>query len=267
MPINPAAYSTFAMAAVLFWLGFTLRRRAGSCASRRIYLLVAVALALPCIVCDLFYTHLFDRWVWFYRFRAAPFSELFLSGIGLLAGFLYHWMDPETIGEKLVAPVGLLILVGLPFSKYALAPVDLSRLQTACNTEVCMQSTMSTCGPSSAATILNHYGHRASERELAKEAFTYRGGTESWYLARALRRRGFDADFKFQRPDSKDIPTPSIAGVVLPGDTGHFVAVLSSTPERVVIGDPLTGKLEISPSDLKKRYHFTGFYLVVRPRK
>jgi ketosteroid isomerase-like protein len=51
----------------------------------------------------------------------------------------------------------------------------------------------------------------------------------------------------------------TIAGVVLPGGAGHFVAVLSSTPNWVVIGDPLSGKLEMSGSDLNRRYHFTGF--------
>ena len=101
---------------------------------------------------------------------------------------------------------------------------------------------------------------------MAQEAFTYRGGTEIWYLARALRRRGFDADFVFQHPDSSLVPAPSIAGVVLPGGAGHFVAILSSTPERVIIGDPLSGRIEINRSSLKNRYRFTGFFLVVHPR-
>jgi predicted double-glycine peptidase len=265
MLINPATYPTFALAAIFFWIGLIVARKATP-SIRHILLLLAAVLALPCAVCDLFYTHLFDGWTLFYRFRAAPFSELSLAGIGLSAGMLYCWMEPDTLGEKLVVPVGLLIVLGLPFSKSALAPVDRSRLQQTCNGEVCLQSTMSTCGPSSAATILKLYGRAASEKELAEEAFTYRGGTESWYLARALRRRGFDADFIIQRSSSESIPAPSIAGVTLGGGTGHFVAVLSSTPERVVIGDPLTGKFEISRSDLKSRYHFTGFFLVIHPR-
>lgn len=266
MLINSLVYPTFALAFVLFWLGFTLARKAGSRLSRCFLWLLAAALGFPCIVCDLFYTHLFDGWALFYAFRAMPFSELSLAGIGLMAGLLYQWADPETLGEKLVVPLGLLVVLGLPFLKPVLAPVDLTRLQPTCNAEVCLQSTMSTCGPSSAATLLRLYGHTSSERELAQEALTSRGGTESWYLARALRRRGFDADFVLQNPDSSFVPAPSIAGVVLPGGAGHFVAILSSTPERVIIGDPLSGKIELNRSSLKSRYHFTGFFLVVHPR-
>jgi hypothetical protein len=133
MLINSLVYPTFALASVLFWLGFMLARRAGSRLSRRFLLLLAAALALPCIACDLFYTHLFDDWTWFYIFRATPLSELSLAGIGLTAGILYRWMDPETFGEKLVVPLGLLIVLGLPFSKSVLAPVDLSRLQQTCS--------------------------------------------------------------------------------------------------------------------------------------
>lgn len=264
--INPVAFPTFALAAVLFWLGFIIAGQIGSATIQRVLLLSSVVMSLPCVICDLFYTHLFDGWAWFYRFRAAPLSELSLAGIGLIAGILYCRIAPETLGEKLVVPMGLLILVGLPFSKSVLAPVDLGRLQPACNTEVCLQSTMSTCGPSSAATILKLYGHSASERELAQESFTYRGGTESWYLARSLRRRGFNVDFVFQHPDTALLPAPSIAGVVLDGGSGHFIAVLSTTPDRVVIGDPLKGRLDIKRSDLKSRYHFTGFFLVAHPR-
>ena len=266
MLINPTAFPTALLAAAFFWIGSLLDAKTTSTAKRCALLLAALVCALPCLTCDLFYTHLFDHWALFYRFRALPFSELTFAGAGLIAGILYSRLEPETLGEKLVAPLALLVLVGLPFSKSALDPVDLSRLQQECKGEVCLQSTMSTCGPSSAATILKSFGRTASERELAKEAFTYRGGTESWYLARALRSRGFDADFVFQSPEATSVPAPSIAGVVLKGGTGHFVAVLDSTPESVVIGDPLVGRMEIKRSDLKSRYRFTGFFLVVRQR-
>lgn len=266
MLINPTAFPTILLAAGFFWLGLWVERKATSTKERYGLLVVALVFALPCFASGLFYTHLFDHWASFYRFRALPFSELTFAGAGLIAGVFYGWLEPETWGEKVVVPVALLVLIGLPFSKSALDPVDLSRLQQECKGEVCLQSTMSTCGPSSAATILKVYGQAASERELAKEAFTYRGGTESWYLARALRRRGFDADFVFQPPEAASVPAPSIAGVVLKGGTGHFVAVLGSTNDSVVIGDPLIGRLDIKRSELQRRYRFTGFFLVFRDR-
>jgi Peptidase C39 family len=258
MLINPLAVPTIVVAGTLFWAGFDLFRKFSPRAARGCLLLFAFALALPCILCDLFYTHLFDSWTWFYSFRAIRLSELSIAGVGLLAGLIYGWLEPETFGEKLVVPVVLLVLVGLPFA------IDVAALRTVCNNDVCLQSTPSTCGPSSAATILKLYGVMSSERELATEAFTYRGGTENWYLARAMRRRGLTTRFIVQSPDSLSIPSPSIAGVVLEGGAGHFIAVLSATGDEVIIADPLVGKLNIRTPDLPKRYHFTGFFLLVR---
>lgn len=266
MQINPLATPTAVLAGALFWLGYVLERKAKAPAKHRSLRLLASLLALPCLVSDLFYTHLFDSWGGFYSFRAIPFSELSLAGVGLFAGVVFASIEPETLGERLVVPIGLVILVGLPFSKTVLAPIEIAALHETCESEVCLQSTPSTCGPSSAATVLKHYGFEASEKELAREALTYRGGTENWYLARALRRRGFDADFLVQPSESPTIPSPSIAGVRLEGGTGHFIAILQTDGEDVVIGDPLIGKLKLRRAELNRRYRFTGFFLVVRPR-
>lgn len=126
-----------------------------------------------------------------------------------------------------------------------------------------MQSTLSTCGPASTATILNSLGAKTSERELATECHTYQGGTESWYLARAIRRRGFEAAFRIEPENPPSLPSPAIAGVVLRGGAGHFIAVLSQTPDRAVIADPMKGKLVLDRASLLRLYHFTGFFLVV----
>jgi predicted double-glycine peptidase len=131
---------------------------------------------------------------------------------------------------------------------------------------------MSTCGPASAATLLNVLGHPASEQELARESFTSRGGTENWYLARALRRRGLDVAFELRPtvdgvlpsviPD--DIPSLAIAGVLLPGRAGHFIAILGSDGDSVTFADPIDGKHTMTRAQLLERYHFTGFFMVVR---
>jgi hypothetical protein len=81
--------------------------------------------------------------------------------------------------------------------------------------------------------------------------------------ARAFRRRGFRARFLIQPDSPGNLPSPAIAGVVLRGGAGHFVAVLSQTPDQVVIADPMIGKLAIDRKDLHNRYRFTGFFLVV----
>jgi hypothetical protein len=112
--------------------------------------------------------------------------------------------------------------------------------------------------------LLNLLGQPASEQEIAREAFTSRGGTENWYLARALRRRGLDVAFDIEPTGSSTIPSPAIAGVVLRGGVGHFIAVLGSADDTVTIVDPLDGKHTLDRAALSDRYRFTGFFMTVR---
>ncbi|MGO9865554.1 MAG: cysteine peptidase family C39 domain-containing protein [Terriglobales bacterium] len=266
MNLNPNAIPTIFIAILLFWLGSALGRKAKSKTSEVWLLLLSVLLSVPGCLFVLYYAHFFDRAAWFYSLRAFPHSELAASGLGLIAGVLHFWLQPKTLGEKLVIPTALGLLLFAPFVKSALDPVDETRLHETCAGEVCLQSTAPTCGPCSAATLLKLFGQVASEKELAHECFTYRGGTEIWYIARAFRRRGFIADFVIQPPNRMSPPSPSIAGVVLPGGAGHFIAVLSESGDQITIGDPLKGKLVLSRNEAAAAYHFTGFFLVIRPR-
>jgi len=249
----------------LFWLGRTV---GGRIASRRAWLIAAAAaavLAAPGLLFVVYYAHLFDGAVWFYRFRAAPMTELAACGLGFGAGL--------ALARRLGGPAGLfgwpavlLSLVLVPYLKPILDPVSFDHQRHSRDEGVVLQSTMSTCGPASAATILNLLGHPATERDLAREAFTSRGGTENWYLARALRRRGLDVDFQIQPADAAVLPSPAIAGVLLPGRAGHFIAILDGAGDQVRFVDPIDGKHTMTRPELLERYRFTGFLLVVRPR-
>jgi hypothetical protein len=253
-------------AAVLFFLGSILGKRAVARFGRGGLLLAGLLLAAPGLLFVLYYTHLFDRAAWFYSFRVLAFTEFLPSGIGFLAGVLHSWFEPDTFGQRLVAPTALLVLVMVPFVNHLLDPIELNRLRDRFDGEVCMQSTFSTCGPSSAATLLKAFGQTASEKQLAGECLTSRGGTEIWYIARALERRGFRTQVLIQLQDRLSPPSPAIAGVVLPGGAGHFIAVMSETSEEVTIGDPMKGKLVVKRADLRSYYRFTGFFLVIYPK-
>src|SRR5258706_2371972 len=266
MNLNPIAVPTFLMAIALFWIGCAVGCKGDSKTPKLWLLLLAFFVSVPGCLFALYYAHFFDRAAWFYYLRALPYSELTASGLGLSAGVLQSWLQPKALGEKLVVPTAFAVMLFVPFMKSALDPVDDTRLHDACEGEVCRQSTPSTCGPSSAATLLKFFGQLASEKKLARECFTYRGGTEIWYIARAFRRRGFIADFVIQPPDRISPPSPSIAGVVLPGGAGHFIAVLSESPDHTTIGDPLKGKLILTKAELNAAYHFTGFFLVIQQR-
>ena len=265
MHFNSLTIPTILCSAALFLTGVNLERKAGSPANRLALTVAGFALAAPGLLFDLYYFHLFDRAAWFYNFRAVRFSELATCGRGLAAGALHSWLRSTSLGGKVAVPATLFVLVFIPFAKPILVPLDFDRLQDRWSSEVCLQSTPSTCGPASAATVFRALGKTASEKQLATECFTYSGGTEIWYIARAFRRRGFSAQIFTQSTDSVSFPSPAIAGVVLGGGAGHFIAILGDAPTQVTLGDPLKGRLIVNKAELQHIYHFTGLFLVIHP--
>lgn len=215
-------------------------------------------LSFPAMLFAGYYTHLFDNAAWYYNLRALPYVELAGAGVGLLAGIAQARMAPA---GRVAVPAVTMLLILVPHLKPLLAPLDLAQLRDQCEGEVCLQSTPSTCGPASATTILRRLGIAATERELAVEARSSASGTEIWYLARALRARGVDA-VAVMAPG--EIVAPSIAGVVLNGGAGHFVAVLRQTPEEVTVMDPLRGLSVIPRAEVGRQYWFTGFFLLAQ---
>ena len=263
---NPLFIPTILGATIFFWVGVRLERKAQSKAMRYCLLVCGVLLAVPGLLFVLYYLHVLDDAAWFYNLRTLGCTELLASGLGFLAGIVHGWWQPESIGEKAAAPCALFILVLIPFVKPLLDPLDLSRLKDRCEGDVCMQSTFSTCGPASAATLLKRFGDDASEKELARESFTSRGGTEIWYLARALRRRGMGTRVVIESPENATLPSPAIAGVLLPGHAGHFIALVANDGGQIAFVDPMKGKATLSVDELKRQYHFTGFFLVLNSR-
>jgi hypothetical protein len=255
MSLNPAIVPTFLLAVVFFAAGWSAHRRWPVAA-----LLAGILLSVPCLIACIFYLHLYDNAVWFYETRAIPWSELSFAGVGWLGGTLHARLRPESWQQRALVPMATLLVLMVPFAKQLLNPIRLARLSDRCNSIVCLQTSPSTCGPASAATILRAYGENATERELAHDAYSSNSGTEAWYLARALRKRGYSAHFVVS---NSELPHPAIAGVRVGG--GHFIAVLNANDHQITIVDPLSGKLALTPDEVRQRYRFTGFFLIVQP--
>lgn len=128
---------------------------------------------------------------------------------------------------------------------------------------VCLQTRPSSCGTASAATLLRAAGYLVSERQLAQECFTSTSGTENWYIARALRRRGLEVKYLITTAQPNQLYYPAIAGVRLNSGVGHFVTVLSETESSYLIGDPLVGKRLLNKNHFNQDYYFTGFFMWV----
>jgi predicted double-glycine peptidase len=200
--------------------------------------------------------------LWFYEFRSLPFTELTAMGAGLFAGALAEL----TKGPKLISRAFLIAILVLgivaPHMKPILVPMASHRFSDRWNNDVCMQSTSSSCGAASAATIFRSLGESLSEQDVAKECFTYLGGTENWYIARAFRRRGYTVTYRTERGVPDELRTPAIAGVRI-GGVGHFIALLENSGDIFVTGDPLVGREIVNKDEIDKKFDFTGFFMEI----
>lgn len=262
--LNGWLFPTLILALALFWLGEGLWRRLKHPVVRASLMLDFFLLALPGLLFPLYYTHLFDRALWFYQFRALPGSELSAAGAGLLAGFLFgacRGWKPVSRGSFLA----LLVLgIAVPYLKPVFRPLPANRFQDNWKDGVCLQSTSASCGVASAATLLASFGIKVSEAELARECFTCSSGTEAWYLARMFRRRGFNATFHTTMPIGGP-PAPAIAGVDFTG-FGHFIPIIAKDIAGYTTGDPLAGRQQCAKEQIGRQFQFTGFFLEIHPR-
>lgn len=265
MRLNWLLIPTVLLAMLLFGGGQALWRRWPQARRRAPLLAAAIPLAIPCALFALYYLHGFDGAAWFYEFRSWPLSELAASGAGLLAGALAGAIpDRFRIMLRPLLLAGLCLALAVPYVKPLIAPLALERLSDQWRDGVCLQSAWSTCGPSCVATLLKQRGIGTTEEQLARECFTYRGGTEAWHLARALRRRGLRVAFFTAPLPIENLPAPAIAGVKI-NDMGHFITILERSASSYVIGDPIDGKHVVRKEDVLKAYNFTGFFMAVRP--
>jgi hypothetical protein len=247
--MNPWLPWTLLLSGVCVWFGRRLP------VSFRLAPVVLGLCGVPGALFLAYYTHWFDTSPWYCEYRSWPGIELSAALMGVPTGWVCHRVARPWLW--VAASVLLAALVVAPHLKPFLVPLDTARLVDRWQDGVCLQSTASTCGPSCAATLLRGAGLEASERDLALECHTYGGGTEIWYVARALRRRGLTVQFRF----CPELPYPSVAGVRL-GQAGHFITVLERQGDRYRIGDPLRGAQWMDMSELTHRYQLTGFYLV-----
>lgn len=236
---------------VLFALAAKLARRTASRA-RTAILFLSILVCAPALSYTLYYLHLFDDWALFYQARSYPVS----NGYPALLGWLAGWGYGTARRASLFFIAGMVAFVCFPLLKPVLMPPDRSGYEDRWKDGVCVQTTPSSCGPASVATLLaRQFNDRPDERRIAAATRTSATGTEVWYLAQYLRMRGYQIRFHTRRA----VPiAPSIAGTRLVG-AGHFVAITHEGGEMLV-ADPLSGALTTDLGQFK----FTGFFMEVR---
>lgn len=262
MNMNWLVIPTLAGALLLFVLGQRTVRRCPTSMQKLALTSLWLLLSIPGFLLPLYYLHLFDDAVWFYEFRSVPFTELTAMGAGLFAGALAELARGPRLFSRAFLIAILVLGIVAPHMKPLLAPVASHRFSDRWNDNVCMQSTPSSCGAASAATIFLGLGNSLSEQDIAKECFTYLGGTENWYIARAFRQRGCTVAYRIERGLPDDLRTPAIAGVRV-GGVGHFIAILDRSDGKFTTGDPLVGPEKLDMGEMDKKFDFTGFFMEI----
>ena len=247
---NPYMIPALLGGVLLYFAGRKLIGRTTRPAARWALVLLAGFLCLPGLAFILYYFHLMPTPWWYVEFRALPGIETLSACWGLLFGLLAAWMLPARHSAVLsllqsIFRISCLLLILAPFLKPVMFPVEANgRVGDEWKGRVCVQTTVSTCGPASMATIYRYLGIRRTEREIARSCYSCASGTELWYLLRDARAHGLHVS-RVRTPELADAPLPSLISVDL-GDphaarAGHFMVLLDVHGRQIAVGDPLTG--------------------------
>jgi hypothetical protein len=224
------------------------------------FLSVFAILAVPSILFAVYYLHVLPEYEWFYTLRSWPGSEFLVVFLGCAGGAAASLIPRVLLSLPLFAVLSMAVA---PHLKPLLVPLSDDEFKDKWQGNACLQSTASTCGPASVATILRHFGINTTEQVTARAAFSYEGGTEAWYLARYVRSCGLSPHFVFRSTFSPEVGQPALVGVRW-GRAGHFIAVLEIHDGQVIVADPLSGETRLTLTEFKRLYDFTGFHMVVQ---
>jgi len=224
------------------------------------FLCVFALLAVPSILFAVYYLHVLPEFEWFYTLRSWRGSEFLVVFLGCAGGAAASLIPRMLLSLPLFAVLAIAVA---PYVKPLLVPLSDDEFHDKWQGNACLQSTASTCGPASVATILRHFGINTTEQATARAAFSYEGGTEAWYLARYARSCGLSAHFVFCPTFSPEAGQPALVGVRI-GRAGHFIAVLEVHDDQVTVADPLSGEIQITLAKFENLYEFTGFHMVIQ---
>lgn len=262
--MNPLFFPTLLLALGVFFLAWKATRPGNAVWMA----VVGVVLSAPAVLFAIYYLKVLGEAQWFYTFRSWPYTELTAAGVGVFAGWLQYQRDRHPQCKRIFSvyfiPLLMTLCVAAPYLKQVVLRPDWNAYSDKWSEDVCLQSSESSCGPASAATLLHALGHKVTEKQIAQASFTTRRGTENWYLLRTIRRYGVDASYLVTAAGIENIRYPAIAGVVLKnaGDAGHFITILGLSDDAVVVGDPMFGRKIIPRKILSDYYTFTGFYII-----
>lgn len=255
---------------IIGMLAFTLFRqvylRCSLFIVRVVLIIAAMMLTVPAVLFASNYVLLIPYASWFREFHALPGAEISAGLVGGLLGVMFASakLRPGPLNRSilLVFTVIVIALILTPFAKQLFFCLDYSSLRNEWLDGVCIQTSGYTCLPASTATVVRTLGGKLTEPQLARAVGTTCDGTEIWYFMRALRKRGYELQFRHLK-SFRDAPVPSVVGVEY-SSSGHAVALLRRDAGGVELGDPLNGRRYYKWSKLPGGYSPNGFCVVIK---
>lgn len=158
----------------------------------------------------------------------------------------------------------------LPFLSPVFLYNRLSQLEgTMTKSDICLQSTGYTCGPAAAVTALHAMGISAKEGTIAIQAHTSPfAGTPLDQLCGAI-QENYDVSCRTEYfADLADMPRDAlfIAVIKFRFLIDHYVVVLDTTEDGVVVADPLHGKSTWSRDKFTEKYRGQAIVFPERTR-
>lgn len=260
---SPYQYAVYVIGLGLFVHSY---RRSMSRSLRPPTIALFLLLAAPAFVYAVYYLRVFNEPIWLYQLRAVPGSELLAGPSGLAGGWVAAEVRTRFQIRTLTTGTLYFGMLFLPYLKGWVWPIDPGSFSQRWRGEVCQQTTPSTCGLASAATVMRLHGIAVEELDLAADAYSTQSGTENWYLKRAMEKHGVTVHYHFLPIPLADLPCPSIAGLRLGPGAGHFVAVLRDNGDHYEIGDPMHGRIRVRKKEIASNaLQFTGFFMSIQP--
>ena len=211
------------------------------------------------------------------RLRFVPPFSLALAGrseyillafaVPMLLGTLLMRLPGKRVKVLLGILLGLVSINGVvcPFLVPLLIRGRLDQLDTSMTfSGVCLQSTSYTCGPAAAVTALRRLGIKAEEGELAILAHTTPiTGTPDDLLVAAIEQRyareGVRCTYRyFDSIEQLKGICPTIAVVKFAFLVDHYVTVLEVDDDKVIVGDPINGKEELTYDQFRDKWRSAG---------
>lgn len=151
----------------------------------------------------------------------------------------------------------------------AMAGAEIRALDGEAREGVTIQSTHFTCVPAALATVLRHWGIRATEGELAYALRTAFQGTHVARVPQVVREVGAPKGLRAQvvsmtLGELRSLTQPAIL-LGYSGSVRHAVAFLRLEGDEILVGDPLTGLKRLRLQQWEREFRWSGQAIRVFP--